>query len=126
LTLEDAKVVASAAETAAKAINALMTVVVVEPTGEMALLHKMDGAQYSSTEIAADKARSAARFRRPTKEFEDGVPARPALLGMPGALPIAGGVLILKAGRIVGAVGVSGGTAGQDNQVAEAAAAAIH
>ena len=125
LGLGDAKTAAAAGEAAARAINAQMAIAVVEPTGELVLLQKMDGTQYSSTDIAIDKARSSARFRRPTKEFEDSVGARPALLGMPGALPIAGGVLAIRNGKIVGAVGVSGGTAAQDNQVAQAAAATV-
>jgi uncharacterized protein GlcG (DUF336 family) len=48
------------------------------------------------------------------------------MMGMPGVVPIAGGVLLLRGGKIVGAVGVSGGTSDQDNQVATAAAAALH
>lgn len=126
LSLADAKTMAAAAEAAAKKIDALMVVVVVEPTGDVVLLEKMDGTQYSSVDIATQKARSAARFRRPTKEFEDGVATRPALLAMPGVLPIAGGVLVLKGGKLVGAVGVSGGTTAQDEQVAAAAIAAFH
>jgi uncharacterized protein GlcG (DUF336 family) len=126
VTLDEAKAVAAAAEAAAKGIGATMVVTVVEPTGDLVLLQKMDGTQYSSIEIAEAKARSAARFRRPTKELEDVVGGgRVAMMGMPGVIPVAGGVLLLRGGKIIGAVGVSGGTSDQDNQVATAGAAAI-
>lgn len=126
INLQDSKALVAAAETAAKGMNVSMAIAVVEPTGDLVLMQKMDGTQYSSPDIAVEKARSSARFRRPTKEFEDGIAGgRNALLGMPGALPIEGGIPILRAGKLIGALGISGGTAAQDHAVAEAALAAI-
>ena len=123
LTLADAKAIVVAAEAAARKINVSMSIAIVEPTGEVVLAEKMDDTQYASFDLAIDKARASARFRRPTKEFEDGVPGRPALLGLPGAIPIGGGVMLLRGGKLVGTVGVSGGTSAQDLEVATAAAA---
>ena len=72
---------------------------------------------------AIDKARSAALFRRPSKVFEDAVAGgRTALLALRGAVPIDGGLPLVSGGKIVGAIGASGGTAQQDGQVAKAGA----
>ena len=123
LSLADARAVVAAAEAAAKKMGVNFAIAVVEPTGEVVIAEKMDDTQYASFDLAVTKARASARFRRPTKEFEDGVPTRAALLGLPGAIPIGGGVMLLRGGKLVGAVGVSGGTSGQDLEIATAAAA---
>ena len=126
LSLEDAKALVAAGEAQAKKLGVSMSIVVVEPTGDLVLAEKMNDTQYSSTDIAIAKARTSARFRRPTKELEDGIAGgRMSLLDMPGAIPIEGGVMVLRGGKLVGAVGVSGGSSPQDSQVAAAAAAAI-
>jgi uncharacterized protein GlcG (DUF336 family) len=77
--------------------------------------------------VACEKARSAIRFKRPTKEWEEAVAAgRTAVLGLPGVVPIEGGVPLLdRAGALVGAVGVSGALASQDGQCAAAGARAV-
>jgi len=86
----------------------------------------MDNASLATVEIAIEKARSAALFRRPTKVFEDALAGgRNAILALHGAVPIEGGVPIISSGKIVGAIGASGGTAPQDGQVAKAGADAI-
>ena len=86
----------------------------------------MDNASLATVEIAIEKARSAALFRRPTKVFEDALAGgRNAILALHGAVPIEGGVPIISGGKIVGAIGASGGTAPQDGQVAKAGADAI-
>ena len=123
LSLADARPVVAAAEAAAKKMGVNFAIAIVEPTGEVVRAEKMDDTQYASFDLAITKARSSARFRRPTKEFEDGVPTRAALLGLPGAIPIGGGVMLLRGGKLVGAIGVSGGTSGQDLEIATAAAA---
>ena len=77
-------------------------------------------------DVAVQKAKSAAMFRRPTKVFEDAVAGgRNALLGLTGAVPIEGGVPIMLDGKLLGAVGVSGGSAAQDGQVAKAGVDAL-
>ena len=71
--------------------------------------------------MAQDKAQSSLMFKRPTKAFEDGVAGgRNALLGLTGAMPIEGGTPITYNGKIIGAIGVSGGSAPQDGVVAKA------
>jgi uncharacterized protein GlcG (DUF336 family) len=125
--LNEASTLSAAAEAEAKKLGLGMAIAIVEPTGDLVLVRKMDNTQYSSPELAIEKARSSARFRRPTKEFEDGVAGgRNAILGLPGAIPIQGGVPVLRAGKLIGAIGVSGGTSVQDNQVAQAAADSFH
>ena len=77
-------------------------------------------------QIALEKARSAALFRRLSKAFEDALAGgRTAILAIHGALPLEGGVPIISGGKLVGAIGASGGTAQQDGQVAQAGAEAL-
>jgi uncharacterized protein GlcG (DUF336 family) len=88
----------------------------------------MDGAQFGSVPPAEQKAHSAVAFRRPTKFFEDMVAQGGAalrILGLEGAIPIDGGLPILRAGAVIGGVGVSGGTSAQDGIVAAACTAAL-
>jgi uncharacterized protein GlcG (DUF336 family) len=71
-------------------------------------------------DVAIQKAKSAVMFRRPTKVWEDALAGgRQAILGLSGAMPIEGGVPIMLDGKLLGAMGVSGGTAAQDGQVAK-------
>jgi uncharacterized protein GlcG (DUF336 family) len=75
--------------------------------------------------IAVDKARSAARFKRPTKALQDVLAAGGEglrLLALQGAVPVEGGLPIVMDGKVVGAIGVSGGTSAQDGQCAKAGA----
>ena len=117
-----------AAEAEAVKNNWPMAVVILDSTGHMVMLHKLDNTQYGSIRVAELKAHSALDFRRPTKVFEDliaqgGIGLR--TLALPGAAPFEGGVPIIADGKIIGAVGVSGGTAPQDGQVAKIAADAV-
>ena len=89
------------------------------------MIEKLDNTQYGSITAAEDKAHSALDFKRPTKVFEDlvaqgGVGLR--TLNLLGASALEGGLPIIRDGRIIGAVGVSGGSSAQDGQVAKAAA----
>ncbi|HMM75803.1 MAG TPA: heme-binding protein [Gammaproteobacteria bacterium] len=123
ITLETARHCAAAARDAAAKNQWLMVVTVVDPGGHEVLVERMDDAQFGSVEPARQKAYTAVAFRRSTKVFEDMVAAGgPALriLRLPDALPIEGGLPIVKDGRIVGAVGTSGGSAQQDGVVAQA------
>lgn len=122
ITLDQAKTVVAAAERSARSRNFTMAFAVVEPSGELVLFHKMDGTQYGSDLVAREKARTAARFKRSTKAFFDSIAGgRTAVLSLPGVVAIEGGSPIIINGRIVGAIGVSGGTAEQDGEVAAAA-----
>jgi glc operon protein GlcG len=125
--LADAKKAADAAiAEVAKVGSAPDAVAIVDPGGLLVYFERMDNTQLGSVDIAIDKARSAALFRRPSKAFEDALAGgRTAILALRGALPIEGGGPIIAGGKLVGAVGASGGTAQQDGQVAKAGADAI-
>jgi glc operon protein GlcG len=127
ISLEDAKKVAAAAVAeVAKAGSAPDAIAIVDHGGYLIYFERMENTQLGSVEIAIEKARSAALFRRPTKVFEDALAGgRNAILALHGAVPIEGGVPIIAGGKIVGAIGASGGTAQQDGQVAKAGADAI-
>ena len=121
--IESAKRVAVAAIAEARKNSWTMAIAVVDTAGNLVYFEKMDGTQTGSVNVAIEKARSAALFRRPTKSFQDtvaqgGVGLR--MLGLPGAVPVEGGVPLIEAGKIVGAIGTSGGTSEQDGQSAQA------
>lgn len=121
LTLEAAMKIAAASEAEAKKNNLTMVICVVDDGGNIILLHKMDGTQLGSVQVAQDKAKTALNFKRPTKALEDAVAGgRNAVLKLTGAIPIEGGIPVTINGEIVGAVGASGGTSPQDAQVAQA------
>ncbi len=126
LTLAVAKKMAAAAEAEAVKNSWRMVIAVVDDGGHLIYLQRADEALAGSIEVAIQKAKSAAMFRRPTKAFEDAVAGgRNALLGLTGAVPIEGGVPIMLDGHLLGAVGVSGGSAPQDGQVAKAGVDAL-
>jgi uncharacterized protein GlcG (DUF336 family) len=122
---EAAKKVMAAAEAEAVKNNWPMAIVILDSTGHTVMLHKLDNTQYGSIGVAEDKAHTALDFRRPSKVFEEGV-AQGGLgmriLGLRGATPLEGGVPIIADGKVIGAVGVSGGASSQDGQVAKAGA----
>ena len=126
LTLEAAKKVAAAAEAEAKKNNWQMVIAIVDDGGHLVYLQRLDDTQYGSVSVAITKANSAIAFKRPTKAMEDALAGgRMAILGIPGFIPSEGGVPLVMDGKIIGAVGVSGGTAPQDGQVGRAGAAAL-
>jgi uncharacterized protein GlcG (DUF336 family) len=119
-----AKQAVAAAEAQAKKITPTPYVIaIVDPGGHLLYFEREDNAQIGSVRVAMDKARSAALFRRPTKVFEDALTGgRSAILALHGAVPIEGGLPLVAGGKIVGAIGASGGTSAQDGQVAKAGA----
>jgi len=121
---EQAKTVAGAAFAEAKKNNWRMAFTIVGPSGELIYFEKMDGAQHASAELSRAKARTSVAFRRPTKAFADQFAAGNTTFTTFPDAPIAseGGVLLVMNGKIVGAIGASGGT-GQQNSVAAAAGA---
>src|SRR5215831_778211 len=126
LTLEVAKQIAAAAEKEAAANKWTMVIAIVDDGGNLVLLQRMDETQIGSIEVAIQKARSAISFKRPTKVFEDAVAGgRTAILKLPGAIPVEGGVPLMADGKIIGAIGCSGGTSQQDGVVAKAGADAL-
>lgn len=103
-----------------------MAFAVVEPSGELVAFVRMDGIPYASIRLAQQKARTSARFRMTTAEFEERVQnGRAVLMSSDEVIAIGGGVPIVEDGRVIGALGVSGGTAAQDGAVAAAAMAPI-
>jgi len=123
IPLEAAKKVAAPALAEAVKNNWAMAVAVVDTAGDLVYFEKMDATQAGSVTVAIDKARSAARFKRPTKVFQDMLATGGdglRVYGISGAVPVEGGVPIVREGKIVGAIGVSGGTSSQDGQCARA------
>ena len=123
--IDMAKKVAAAAVAEARKNNFTMAISVVDTAGNLVYFEKMDGTQTGSVNVSLEKARSAVLFKRPTKAFQDavaqgGVGLR--MLGLPGAVPVEGGIPLIEAGKIIGAVGASGGTSDQDGQCATAGA----
>jgi glc operon protein GlcG len=128
ISLENAKKVAAPAVAEATKNNWAMAVAIVDPSGNLVYYEKMDNTQLGSANVAIEKARSAALFKRPTKTYQDALAAGGdgmRILRLQGAVPIEGGIPILVEGKIAGAIGVSGGTAPQDGQCAKAGADAL-
>ena len=124
LTLEGAKKIAAVAEAKAKAEGARVVIAVVDEGGSLLLLERLDDTQVASVNVGIDKARTAAIYRRPSKVFEDQVKnGRVSALALHGAVALQGGVPIIIDGKVIGAIGVSGETPGQDEAIAIAGAA---
>ncbi len=124
LSLAAAKKIAASAEAEAIKNNLRMVVAVVDEDGQLIYLQRLDETQTASIDLAIQKARSAAAFKRPTKVWEDALAGgRQAILALTGAVPFEGGIPVIVDGKVVGAVGASGGTSAQDGQVAQAGAA---
>lgn len=128
ISLENAKKATTPALAEATKNNWAMAVAIVDPAGNLVYYEKMDNTQLGSANVAVDKARSAALFKRPTKAFQDALAAGGdglRILRIQGATPVEGGIPLVSDGKIVGAIGVSGGTSAQDGQCAKASADAF-
>jgi glc operon protein GlcG len=126
LSLAAARAIIGAAERAASARGVGVVTVVVDSTGNVIQLSRMDAAQVASVEVGIGKARTAAIFRRPSRVFEEQVRnGRVAALALAGATPLQGGVPVVIDGAVVGAVGVSGDAPQVDEDIAIAGAAAL-
>ena len=122
VSLETARACAKAAVQTATANGWFMVVTVLDAGGHIVLTERMDNAQFGSVEPARQKAYTAVAFRRSTKVFEDMIAQGGSalrLLKLPDALPIEGGLPLVKDGKVIGAVGTSGGSAQQDGVVAQ-------
>ena len=120
--LEAAQALIDRAIAAASARGFRMAFAVVEPSGTLVAFGRMDDVQYGSIAVSQAKARSAALFRTATSVSEERLAGgRMALLAIDGLIPVAGGVPIVVDGRVVGAIGVSGASSAQDDEVARAA-----
>lgn len=128
IPLAEAKRVLAAALAEATNNNWNVAIAIVDTGGHLVAFERMDSTQYGSVEVAQDKARTSAAFRRPSKAFQDVIAAGGEglrLLKLSGATPIEGGLPLVVGGKIVGAIGVSGVTSAQDGQIAAAGVAAI-
>jgi len=126
LTLEIAKQVAAAAAAEAVANKWTVVICILDEGGNLMYLERADDTQIASIQVAQAKSQSAVGFKRPTKVFEDAVAGgRTAIVKLPGAMPIEGGIPLMLNGRVAGAIGVSGVTSQQDGQIAKAGADAL-
>jgi glc operon protein GlcG len=126
LTLEAAKLIATAAQAEAKKNSWNLVICIVDDGGHLMYLERMDGAQLASVQVAQDKARTAVLFKRPSKALEDAVAGgRTVVMKLAGAIPVEGGIPIMAGPQLIGAIGVSGASSSQDGQVAAAGLAAL-
>jgi uncharacterized protein GlcG (DUF336 family) len=117
LTQEGAKFAADAVGAAAAQRGVAPVVSAVDAGGALVYLHRPDAAQVASVEVTTDKARTAAIYRRPSKDFEDQASGgRPSALHLARAVPLQGGMPILYDGHVVGAIGVSGASSADEDQ----------
>lgn len=127
LTAEGARIAATAAGDEATRRGVAPVAAVVDAGGKLMYLHRPDAAQVASVDVATDKARTAAIYRRPSKDFEDqAAGGRASALHLARAVPLQGGIPIVHEGVVIGAIGVSGASsAPEDNALAEIGAAAV-
>jgi glc operon protein GlcG len=128
ITIENAKLAAAAAVTEARSHKWAMAIAIVDPAGMLVYFEKMTDAQNASAELALEKARTSALFRRPTRLFQEALAAggdNLRVLGLTGVMPNAGGIPIVVNGKLIGAIGVSGGSVDQDAQVAQSGVGAV-
>jgi uncharacterized protein GlcG (DUF336 family) len=122
ITLDQAKKVMAGAEAEAKKNNWPVVIVILDSGGQLVMLQRLDNAQWGSTDIAKEKARSAVALRRPTKALQDAIAQGGVNLRFlsTGFSVLEGGIPIIMDGKIIGAVGVSGVLSSQDAQTAQA------
>ncbi|MDQ8163495.1 MAG: heme-binding protein [Gemmatimonadota bacterium] len=126
LTTDAVKSLLASAEATAKQNKWLVSIAVTDAAGDLLGFLKLDNASTGSVQIAQGKARTAARFGRPTKVYADRVLTDTlTFLSVDGLVALQGGLPITVNGKVIGAVGVSGATSAQDEQVAAAAIAAV-
>ena len=128
ITADQAKSVAAAAVAEARKNQWTMAVAIVDTAGDLVYFEKMDNTQVGSVDVAIGKARSSARFKRPTKAFQDALAAGGEgwrIMTLEGAVAVEGGLPLIVGGKIVGAIGASGGSAPQDGQTAAAGAGTL-
>ncbi len=123
ITLDQAKRAMAAAENEATKNNFAVAIAIIDSGGNQVMLHKLDNAQLAAIDAATAKAQTALAFKLPSKALEDAVTAGGPglrLIGVKGVFAVEGGLPIIIDGKIVGAIGVSGGMSGQNSQIARA------
>ena len=125
LDLESAKRVAAAAEQEAEENGWNVVIAIVDDGGHLIYLQR-DNVQLGSIDVAINKAKAALIFRRPTRFWQDMISGeRPEYLGMPGMLPVEGGVPLIYKDQVVGGIGISGVKSNEDGIIAKAGAEAL-
>jgi uncharacterized protein GlcG (DUF336 family) len=127
ITLERAKAAIAATAAEARKHDWKLCIAVVDSGGNLVAFERMDGAQLASIQIAEHKARASATFRRETKVFEKGIQQSGNLyvMTLDGMIGSRGGIPLIEGGKLVGAIGCSGGTGSQDEVACKAGVAAI-
>jgi glc operon protein GlcG len=120
-----AQTVLQAARDSVQQLNAPSAIAVVDPAGDLLAFQRMDGVRPASADLAIEKARTAARLRRPTAEIEDSINQGRTAFVTANIAALRGGVPIRVSGEVVGAVGVAGMSKETDTAIATAAAAAL-
>ncbi len=125
LNLEKAKAVAAAAAAKAKEMKVNMCIAIVDTGGQLVYFERFDVVQWGSIDVAIHKAKASVQYKRATLALENVVKSNITYLTLDGITAIEGGVPIIEGGKIIGAIGCSGGSSVQDGQVAGAGAAVI-
>jgi uncharacterized protein GlcG (DUF336 family) len=126
INLANAKKVAAAAAAEAVKIKINAVIAIVDTGGNLLYLERFDVVQYGSIDVAIHKAKCSVAYKRVTKAFEDLIGGgKTAYLTLDGISAIEGGVPIIENGKIIGAIGVSGGSSAQDGMVATAGAKVV-
>jgi uncharacterized protein GlcG (DUF336 family) len=127
ITLEAAKKMAAAGEDEARKNGWNVAITIVDAGGALILFQKLDETQPGSIAVSQGKARASALFKRPSKALEEMIAGgKTAFLAIEGIIPIQGGLPVVADGKVIGAIGVSGVTSAQDEQVAAAALAVLN
>jgi len=127
ITLEAAKKMVAAGEAEARKNGWNVAITIVDANGDLIMFQKLDETQPGSINVSQGKARAAALFKRPSKVLEDMIlGGKTTFLAVEGIVPIQGGLPVVVDGKVIGAVGVSGVTSAQDEQIATAALAVLH
>jgi glc operon protein GlcG len=127
ISLDRAEAAIAAAVAEAKKRHWKLNVAVVDSGANLVAFQRMDGAQLASIVVSEHKARTAATFRRETKAFEDGIQLKQNYysLTIDGVIASRGGIPLIEAGKIIGAIGCSGGTGSQDEAACKVGAATV-
>lgn len=126
ITLEAAKKMAAAGEAEARKNGWNVAIAIVDASGGLILFQKLDETQHGSIAVSQGKARAAALFKRPSKALEEAIAGgKLPFLTVEGIVPMQGGLPVIVEEKVIGAVGVSGVTSAQDEQVAQAAIRAL-
>jgi len=126
INLEKAEALIGTAAAEAKKHDWKLNIAVVDSGGNLVAFQRMDGAQLASIQVSQHKAHAAVSFRRETKVFENGIQSgNTYVVTLDGVIGSRGGIPLVEGGKIIGAIGCSGGTGSQDEVACKAAAATL-